>query len=76
MGVLFSAFIVSSSSCRLCWLRVGISNASDWASAVAVLIARSAARERSTSASGTRNETSTRELVATASRMMRSLMGG
>ena len=41
---------------------------------VAVLTARSAASVRSTRASGIRKETSTRELVATTSRMTRSLI--
>ena len=41
---------------------------------VALLTASFAAKLRSTSASGTRKETSTRELVATTSRMTRSLI--
>jgi hypothetical protein len=49
--------------------------AMNWASTVAALTARSAWKVRSSSASGTRNETRIIELIATASRMMRSLMG-
>ena len=45
-----------------------------WAWLVAALTALSAAKLRSTSASGTRKETSTSELVATTSRMTRSLI--
>ncbi len=51
----------------------GDQGASDWASAAAALVARSAARVRSTRASGTRKDTRTRELVATTSRLTRSL---
>ncbi len=72
-GVLVSAFTWSTVSRRLLVARVVTSGARDWASAVAALIARSAASARSTSANGTRKETSTRELVATTSRLMRSL---
>jgi hypothetical protein len=74
-GVLVSAFTWSTVSRRLLVVSVVTSGASDWASAVAALTARSAASVRSTSASGTRKETRTRELVATTSRLMRSLTG-
>ena len=74
-GVLVSALTWSTVSRRLPVVRVVTSGAIDWASTVAALTARSAASVRSTSASGTRKETSTRELVATTSRLMRSLMG-
>ena len=74
-GVSVSAFTWSTVSRRPLVSTVVTSGAIDWASAVAALIARSAASVRSTSASGTRNETRTRELVATTSRLMRSLMG-
>ena len=74
-GVLVSAFTWSTVSRRLPTSSVVTSGASDWASAVAALTARSVASVRSTSASGTRKETSTRELVATTSRLTRSLMG-
>jgi hypothetical protein len=73
-GVSVCAFTWSTVSRRLLTASVGASGAIDWASAVAALTARSAASARSTSASGTRKETRTRELVATTSRLMRSLM--
>ena len=50
------------------------SGAMDCAWSVAVLTARSAASVRSTRASGIRKDTSTREPIATTSRMTRSLM--
>ena len=53
---------------------VATSGARFCASAVALLTAWFAAKLRSTSASGTRKETSTSELVATTSRMTRSLI--
>ena len=73
-GVLVSAFTWSTVSRRLAVSSVVTSGAIDWACAVAALIARSAASVRSTSASGTRKETRTSELVATTSRLMRALM--
>ncbi len=72
--VLLSSLIWSMVSRRLSAGGVVTSGAMDCAWAVAALIARSAASVRSTSASGTRNDTRTRELVATTSRLMRSLM--
>ena len=73
---LLAAFTWSTASRRLPALRVAASGAIHWACTVAVLTARSAASARSTSASGSRKETRTSELVATASRMIRSLMTG
>jgi len=74
--VLFSALTWSTARRRLSPLRVAASVAIHWAWTVAVLTARSAASVRSTSASGSRKETSTSELVATVSKMMRSLIAG
>ena len=68
-----SAFNPSTVSRRLLVPSVVTSGARCWASKVAALTARSAVKLRSTSASGTRKETSTSELVATTSRMTRSL---
>ncbi len=73
-GVWVCAFTWSTVSRRLPAGSVVTSGASDWISAVAALTARSAARVRSTSASGTRKDTRTSELVAITSRLMRSLM--
>jgi hypothetical protein len=69
-----SALIWSIASRRLSVGRVVTSGAMACAWSVAVLTARSAASVRSTRASGIRKETSTSELVATTSRMTRSLM--
>jgi hypothetical protein len=71
---LFSAFTWSTASRSWLASRVVTRGARFWAWMVAVLTARSAANVRSTSASGTRNETSTRELVAMTSRMTRNFI--
>ena len=73
-GVLFSALTCATASRRLRGSRVVTSGAMDCASTVAVDTAWSAASVRSTSASGTRNDTSTSELVATTSATIRSLI--
>jgi len=72
--LLFSAFTWSISCRRLPGSRVVTSGTRFCAWMVAVLLARSAANVRSTRASGTRNDTSTSELVATTSRTTRSLI--
>ena len=75
MGVSVTAFTWSTVSFSVVIGSVVTCGDSDCAWAVAVLTARSAASVRSTSASGIRKEISTSELVATTSRMTRSLMG-
>ena len=74
--VLFSAFTWATVARRRLVPSVGTNGAIHWALTVAELTARSAASVRSTRASGIKKETSTRELAATTSRMMRSLIGG
>ena len=69
-----SAFARSTVTLRVSVGSVATRGASCCASAVALLTAWLAAKLRSTSASGTRKETSTRELVATTSRMTRNLI--
>ena len=73
-GVLLAALTCATASWRLRGLSEVTSGAMACASTVAVETARSAASVRSTSASGTRNETSTSELVATTSATIRSLI--
>ena len=70
----FPAFTWFTVSPRSLVSTVVTSGARFWAWRVAVLTARFAAKVRSTSASGTRKETSTSELVATMSRMTRNLI--
>ena len=72
---LSSAFTCSTASLRLAVSSVATSGAIHWAWTVAELTARSAANVRSTSASGTRKEIRTMELIAITSRAIRSLMG-
>jgi len=73
-GVLISALTCATATRRPRAPSVVTSGAIDCASTVAVEVARSAARVRSTRASGTRNETSTSEVVATTSATIRSLI--
>src|SRR5947208_3506517 len=70
------AFALMTASRRSPVVILATSGAIDWAWAVAESTARSAAWERSNSASGTRTETSTSEQAASTSRLMRSLMAG
>jgi hypothetical protein len=68
------AFTSWTVALRVSGTSVATRGASCCACAVALLTASFAAKLRSTSASGTRKETSTRELVATTSRMTRNLI--
>ncbi len=73
-GALLVALTSATASCRLRPLMAVTSGATDWASTVALEIAWSAASVRSTSASGSRKETSTSDVVATTSATIRSLI--
>ena len=71
---LLAALTCATASCRSRPLIAVTSAATDWAWTMALEVAWSAASVRRTSASGSRNETSTSEVVATTTATIRSLI--